>query len=98
VSLVEIITSGFAGTLESSDVSIVIKPNTANGILINLDSQVKKQFGEAIIATIKKTLKDLNVKKAIVDVNDKGALDCVIESRVRAAAYRAAQRNDYKWE
>lgn len=93
----EIIKVGVAGTLESSDVSITIEPNTNNGIEINLKSSVEKQFGEQIIDVIKNTLLELDIEDAIVTANDKGALDCVIKSRVQTAAYRAADSKEYKW-
>ena len=42
-----------AGTLESSDVQIAIAPNPGGGIDIDLESDVKAQFGEAIEATVR---------------------------------------------
>ena len=85
-----------AGTLESSDIQIILEPNE-NGIVIELESTVKAQFGEQIENVIKETLKELNVENAKVFANDKGAIDPVIISRVQAAVYRSAQNNDYKW-
>lgn len=43
----EINKSAIAGTLESSDVQIMISPNP-EGIEIDLDSQVIEQFGKQI--------------------------------------------------
>ena len=37
-----------AGTLESSDVQISLYPNPGGGIQINLHSDVKAMFGEAL--------------------------------------------------
>ena len=85
-----------AGTLESSDIQIIIEPSTA-GIEITLESTVMAQFGEAIEATIKETLNSLGVTNAKIFANDKGAIDPVIKSRVQTAVYRSAQSNDYKW-
>ena len=85
-----------AGTLESSDIQIIIEPSTA-GIEITLESTVKAQFGEAIEAVIKETLNSLGVTNAKIFANDKGAIDPVIKSRVQTAVYRSAQSNDYKW-
>lgn len=93
----EIIKVGMAGTLESSDISVTIEPNSENCIEIKLKSSVEKQFGEQICEVIKNTLADLGVESARVNANDKGALDCVIKSRVQTAVYRAADRKDYKW-
>ena len=85
-----------AGTLESSDIQIIIEPNE-NGIIIELESTVKAQFGEQIEKVINETLKELNVKNAKIFANDKGAIDPVIKSRVQTAVYRSAKCNDYKW-
>ena len=86
-----------AGTLESSDIQVIIEPNENNGIVIELDSVVKSQFGDQIIDVIKKTLKELNVNDAKIFANDKGAIDAVIKSRIQTAVYRSAKSNDYKW-
>lgn len=93
----KIVKVGIAGTLESSDVFITITSNDNNEVMINLKSAVERQFGEQIYKVVKDTLEDLGVESAIVDVNDKGALDCVIKSRVQAAIYRASDGQDYKW-
>ena len=37
-----------AGTLESSDIQIIIEPNENGGIVIELESVVKAQFGEQV--------------------------------------------------
>jgi len=85
-----------AGTLESSDIQIIIEPNENGGIVIELESVVKAQFGEQVEDVITNTLKELGVTDAIF-ANDKGAIDPVIKSRVQTAVYRSAKTNDYKW-
>ena len=40
-----------AGTLESSDVQVTLRPNPGKGIQISLTSDVKALFGQAIEAT-----------------------------------------------
>ncbi len=69
----------FAGTLESSDLQIRIAPNPTGGIEITLDSSVEKQFGKAIEALIRETLACMDVESAVLEIEDKGALDCVIK-------------------
>ena len=83
-----------AGTLESSDIQIIIEPNENGGIVIELESVVKAQFGEQVEDVITNTLKELDAK---IFANDKGAIDPVIKSRVQTAVYRSAKTNDYKW-
>ena len=78
----EIKNTAMAGTLESSDITVVIEPNPENEIEIELKSSVEKQFGDQIKKVINDTLKEMNIECAIVRVNDKGALDCVIKARV----------------
>lgn len=79
-----------AGTLESSDVQITLRPNPGQGIQINLQSDVKAMFGGAIEATVRNVLAEFDVKDALVDVNDKGALDFAIRARMECAVCRAA--------
>ncbi len=85
-----------AGTLESSDVQIAVAPNPGRGLEIELESDVKAQFGEAIEATVRDVLQDMEVREAFVRLLDKGALDCVIRARLRCALCRSAE-TPYDW-
>ncbi len=78
-----------AGTLESNDIYVVIMPNEAGGINLELESMVMKQFGEEIEKAIRETLEKLDVKNAIVKAQDKGALDYTIRARIETAVKRA---------
>ncbi len=93
----EIKDSAMAGTLESSDASIVVEPNAGDGILIDLNSSVEKQFGDEIRETVRQVLKELEVSRAIVRIQDKGALDCVIRARLQTAVLRAADVKTFNW-
>ncbi len=93
----QIIDIGMAGTLESSDVVIRIEKNPNKGIEIYLKSSVENQFGLQIRKVIQDTLAKLGISDVIVDVNDKGALDCTIEARVKTAVHRAAHNTEYRW-
>ncbi|MEG2869460.1 MAG: citrate lyase acyl carrier protein [Paraclostridium sp.] len=92
----ELIVTASAGTLESSDIQIIIEPN-GDGIELNLESTVIAQFGEQIEKVIIETLKSLNIENAKIFANDKGAIDPVIKSRVQTAVYRSAQNIEYKY-
>ncbi|MGL6101147.1 MAG: citrate lyase acyl carrier protein [Fusobacteriaceae bacterium] len=85
-----------AGTLESSDIQIVIAPSET-GIEIQLESAVMAQFGDSINEVIMDTLKEMGVTSAKVNANDKGAIDSVIKSRVQTAVMRAAEQKNFKW-
>mgnify|MGYP002588264172 CR=1 FL=1 len=47
-----------AGTLESSDCQIVIRPNGGEGIEIELESDVAVMFGDSIRETVNNTLEE----------------------------------------
>lgn len=86
-----------AGSLESSDIIVTLKP-ARQGIRIDLESSVKEQFGAQIEKLISQTLEKLGIDAAEVQAQDQGALDCTIKARTLVAAYRAADREDYDWE
>ena len=83
----QITKDAIAGTLESSDAQIRIAPNSS--LEIELNSSVGKQFGDDILATINELLAQFNVTAAKIIVEDKGALDCVLRARLKAALLRA---------
>ena len=83
----QITKDAIAGTLESSDAQIRIAPNSS--LEIELNSSVGKQFGDDILATINEVLAQFNVTDAKIIVEDKGALDCVLRARLKAALLRA---------
>ena len=85
-----------AGTTESSDVMITLRPNPGKGIEIDLTSDVKTMFGDAIEATVREVLKEFDVTDAWVGVVDKGALDFAIRARMQCAICRAAEIS-YDW-
>ena len=85
-----------AGTTESSDVMVMLRPNPAGGIVIDLKSDVMVSFGDAIEATVRDVLKEFDVADAQVSIVDKGALDFVIRARMQCAICRAAEIQ-YDW-
>ncbi|WP_315069425.1 citrate lyase acyl carrier protein [uncultured Clostridium sp.] len=93
----EIKKAAMAGTLESSDITVIVEPNPEKEVFIRLKSDVEKQFGDQIRKVILDTLKELKVHSAIVRADDKGALDCVIKARVETAALRAAEETNFNW-
>ena len=79
-----------AGTMESSDVMVMLRPNPGGGIEIDLQSDVKAMFGDAIEAVVRAVLAEFGVTDAFVGLVDKGALDCTIRARMQCAVTRAA--------
>lgn len=76
-----------AGTMESSDVYVEIEPGT-DGIRLEVDSVVIRQFGDAIRAVVKDVLAEQGVENANVRIVDRGALECVLRARVETAVLR----------
>ena len=93
----EIKQTAMVGTLESSDIQIALMPNPGKGLEIRLQSIVKTQYGDAILATMKEVLESFGITDAIVDAADRGALDWVIRSRMQAACCRATGTK-FNWE
>lgn len=93
-----IVKTGSAGTLESSDVMITVRSASASGLSIFLESTVKKQFGKQIRQVVLETLKEFDITHAQIEIQDKGALDCAIRARLIAAVHRAAGINSINWE
>ena len=95
----KIIKNAISGTLESSDIQIMLMLNENAGIEIELKSNVEKQFGKQIRKVIKETLDKLEIDNVTLIATDKGALDCTIKARVECAVYRACGiKEEYNWE
>lgn len=75
-----------AGTYESSDCIITVTPS--EGRIIEIESIVYEQFGDAIYAVIEKTLNQYHISHITVHCQDKGALDYTIKSRLETALKR----------
>lgn len=74
------------GTIESCDCLVTVYKH--KGISIVIESDVFLQYGKQIKKVVTKTLNENNVKNVKVVVNDKGALDYTIKSRVFTALER----------
>lgn len=80
-----------SGTLESSDILVQVQPSDGNQLALSIDSVVKRQFGDAIEASIREVCQAMGVTSAQIYVNDRGALDCTIRARVESALLRAGE-------
>lgn len=90
------INNSHAGTFESGDILIQLFPPEKEGIEIDLESSVCRQFGEQIKKVITDTLNEYGIRDVRVKAVDKGALDCTIRARVTAAAVRATGKDVWK--
>ncbi len=77
-----------AGTLQSNDCLVEIRPGTGQYIL---ESPVEYEFGEQIYEVVRRTLADHRIEAQNLDIRieDRGALDCTIEARLKTAIGRA---------
>lgn len=91
----EIKETSIAGSLESSDVMVTI--SASSNLEIEINSAVQAQFEDDIMKTIKDVLTDLNITKASVKIQDKGALDCVLRARLITAIIRST-KDETLWE
>lgn len=78
---------GQAGTMQSSDLMVIVEP--AEGVSIEIESTVKKQFEHLIRAKLEQVLARHGAEGLRVSVNDRGALDYAIEARLVTALQRA---------
>ena len=77
---------GVAGSKESNDCLVTVKESNETKIVI--DSVVAAFFYDQIKATVEETLKEMEVENVSVTVEDKGALDYTIKSRLISAIKR----------
>ncbi|KFC82675.1 citrate lyase acyl carrier protein [Buttiauxella agrestis] len=87
-----------AGTLESGDVMIRIIPLDTQEIDLQINSSVEKQFGAAIRATLMEILTRYDVRGVQLNVDDKGALDCILRARLETLLVRASDVGALPWE
>ena len=80
--------SATAGTDASGDVVVTVKP--ADQTQIILHTALRAQFGEAMKRTVGEVL-DAQQLTALVELNDRGALDWIIRARLETALARAKE-------
>ena len=79
-----------AGTLESNDILIMVKPNDSGKVELELESIVIQQFGDVIRQVILDKVQEMGIEGITIIAQDKGALDYTIGARVETAIKRAA--------
>jgi citrate lyase subunit gamma (acyl carrier protein) len=91
--IMEIIRSGVAGTLESSDCQIMVEPGEGR-IEFQLESTVINQYGNQIKKVVLEVLNRLDINDIRISIVDKGALDCTIKARVEGAVFRSVSQTE----
>lgn len=77
---------GIAGSRESNDCLITVEKSEKK--IIEINSIVGAFFYDQILETVEKTLKEQGLENVKVVVDDKGALDYTIQSRLITAIER----------
>lgn len=75
-----------AGSMESSDCLVMVKPSES--LQIEIESIVMKRYGEQIRKTVMETLQSLGVTCGYYKIYDKGALDFCLRARVKTSTRR----------
>ncbi len=86
-----------AGTLESSDVLVMVTKSESSGIEIELESSVEEIYGDDIKALITDTIKTMGVEDIAIKIQDKGAFDFIIKARVQTAVLAACDVDVPDW-
>jgi citrate lyase subunit gamma (acyl carrier protein) len=90
----KIIRTAQAGSLESQDILITIDPGKKDsGIIINLDSPSKVQYGKQILAEIESVVSSFGITDIEITAIDKGALGFTIKARTEVALQRACRKD-----
>lgn len=88
----KLLKSSQAGTIESSDILIMLAPaDIGTGIKVELVSPTLQQYGKQMINLITETVIAYGIKDVQIHANDRGALDCTIKARVITAIERAGE-------
>lgn len=82
-----------AGSLESNDALIILRPAEKEGIELVLESIVEKQFANRIREVAVEVLTEFQVEQALVHIQDRGALDFILRARLETAIIRAKEEN-----
>lgn len=96
----EILREGSAGTAESGDARVTVRPNPGKGLALGVGGPSVPRYGQAIREAALATLAALGVAEGDVTIEEKGALDATIRARLAAAACRAsgAEAAEVPWE
>lgn len=82
-----------AGSFESADILILAEPvNKGDGRKIEFQSVVNKQFGDKILEIINNCLDEFKIDDIFLVIQDKGAIEPVIKSRMETVLLRASNQ------
>lgn len=83
--------SAQAGSLESGDALVRVRPVVDGSLTVRVESKVSPRFSRAIERAVRETAAEHGVDAAYFEVIDRGALDFVLRARVTTALRRAME-------
>ncbi|MCS7232760.1 MAG: citrate lyase acyl carrier protein [Synergistetes bacterium] len=86
----EILREAVAGSLESCDCLVMVKPYET--LKVDIESVVMERYGRRIKQIVEDTIRELGIVKGYFKVQDRGALDYCIRARLKSAIRRANLR------
>lgn len=86
----EILREAVAGSLESCDCLVMVKPYET--LKVDIESVVMERYGKRIKQIVEDTIRGLGIVKGYFKVQDRGALDYCIRARLKSAIRRANLR------
>lgn len=86
----------FCGSLASSDCLVTIEPNKENKINISIESPFIRQFGKRIKKLSLDILEERKISSCNLIIQDQGAIDEVIKSRIVIALDRMKKKENNK--
>lgn len=87
-----------AGTAESGDARVTVRPNPGKGLALELRGPSVVRYGESIKTAAAATLAALGISDASVTIEEKGALDATIQARLASACVQAGDGKAVPWE
>jgi citrate lyase subunit gamma (acyl carrier protein) len=85
----KIIKPVLAGSLESNDVLITLRPSPRDVLELEIESIVSEQYSDRIREVVEEVLGTYGVESGLVIVQDRGALDFTLRARMKTAVLRA---------
>lgn len=83
-----------AGSLESNDLLVTLRPGESTTLEIHIESIVGNHYGSRIELIARDVLQKYNIQEGYVHIQDRGALDSVIAARLDTAIKREKGETD----
>lgn len=83
---------GVAGSLESSDVMVIVEESGEEGINIQLDGVDRIRFKTDITSIAENIAKQKGLNGIKITINDRGAINATIAARIETAIERYLQQ------